>query len=53
MSSTSSASWKATPSRSPYWVSTSTTVSSAPDISAPKRHDTATSEPVFPLSTSR
>ena len=38
MSRTSSASWKATPSRSPYWVSTSTTVSSAPDIIAPKRH---------------
>ena len=48
MSRTSSASWKATPSRSPYWVRMSTTDSSAPDIIAPNRQATAISEPVLP-----
>lgn len=41
------------PSRSPYWVRVFTTLSSAPDIIAPKRPDTAISEPVLPDRTSR
>jgi hypothetical protein len=50
---TSSASWNATPTCSPYRTRTSTTAGSAPENIAPNRPAVAISEPVLSASTWR